>query len=146
MSVPSINEPDASRTWMVLPASINEPPHLPAPPVAPQLASLSPANAVIGDPSFTLTITGSGFVDGQSVIVFAGNDEPTTFVDDTSLTTGVNMAVWLGPDVLPVQVRNFNQVSNTLDFTFTATREAAPAPERDDDKPTHANHHTRRKR
>jgi hypothetical protein len=40
------------------------------------------------------------------------------------VTTGVNMAVWLGPDVLPVLVRNGDGTeSNALTFTFT---EAAP--------------------
>src|SRR5690348_8712487 len=122
MGILSINEPDASRTWMVIPTSINEPPEMPAPPVAPTLNTLTPSSAVIGDPSFTLTVAGSGFVDGQSVIVFAGNDEPTTFVDASTVTTDVNMEVWLGADTVGVQVRNFNQVSNKLFFTFTATR------------------------
>ncbi len=142
MGAGSINEPDASRTWMVTPVSINEPPHLPDAPVAPTLDALSPSSAVIGDPSFTLTVTGSGFVEGQSVIVFAGNDEPTTFVDAGTVTTGVNMDVWAGPDVLPVQVRNFNQVSNALDFTF----EAANVARADDGHPYDERGHMRPRR
>jgi hypothetical protein len=86
----------------------------------PTLVSLVPATAVLGSPNFTLEVRGTGFVD-KSVIVFAGQDEPTTVVNKTKVTTGVNMAVWLGPDpAIPVQVRNPDGVvSNTLTFAFT---------------------------
>jgi hypothetical protein len=91
-----------------------------APPV---VTALEPDTAELGAPSFTLHVIGTGF-DAASVIVFAGHDEPTTLVDDTVVTTGVDMAVWLGPDTLPVLVRNGDGTeSNALDFTFT---EAAP--------------------
>jgi len=88
------------------------------PPVA---GSLSPATAVIGGANFTLHVIGTGFKPG-AVIVFAGVDEPTTFVSATELTTLVNMSVWHGPDALPVSVRSLaGQESNKLTFTFTAT-------------------------
>jgi hypothetical protein len=59
--------------------------------------------------------------DADSQIVFAGQLEPTTFISPTELTTGVDMSVWLGADVLPVGVVGKNGVlSNTMDFTFTA--------------------------
>jgi hypothetical protein len=91
-----------------------------APPV---VTALEPAAAELGAPSFTLHVLGTGF-DAASVIVFAGHDEPTTLVDDTVVTTGVDMAVWLGPDALPVLVRNGDGTeSNALTFTFT---EATP--------------------
>ena len=119
MGIESINEPDG-RTWMVTPVSINEPPDLAAIPGTPTITSLAPTSAVIGDPSFTLVVTGTNFYDG-SVIVFAGNDEPTTYTDAQTVSTGVDMNVWLGADTVPVQVRNFNMVSNSVDFVFTAT-------------------------
>jgi len=91
----------------------------------PTLVSLVPATAVLGAPDFTLEVRGTGF-DTKSVIVFAGQDEPTTFVNKTKVTTGVNMAVWLGPDpAIPVFVRNADGVtSNTLTFAFTASTKA----------------------
>jgi hypothetical protein len=128
MGIESINEPNSSRTWMVTPVSINEPPKMDMP-NPPHITSIAPTTAAIGDPSFTLVVTGTGFYP-DSVIVFAGNDEPTTLQGDGTLTTDVNMAVWLGPDTLPVVVRNFNVVSNAVQFTFTATAastEQAPA-------------------
>jgi hypothetical protein len=117
MGIESINEPGQGHTWMVTPVSINEPPKLdmPDPPVVTQIA---PDTAVLGDPSFTLVVTGTGFYP-DSVIVFAGHDEPTTLEADGTLTTGVDMSVWLGPDIVKVQVRNFNVVSDPVNFTFT---------------------------
>jgi hypothetical protein len=119
MSIRSINEPDSGHLWMVLPASINEPPSVDMPD-PPGIASIEPTSVALGAPSFTLVVTGTGFYAG-SVIVFAGQDEPTTLEADGTLSTGVNMDMWLGADTVPCQVRNFNVVSNTVDFTFTAT-------------------------
>jgi len=84
----------------------------------PELTSLSPDNAKIGDPTFTLHVHGKNFGEG-STIIFAGQDEPTTIVSDTEVTTGVNMDTWFGADVLPVHVRNKDGVlSDPLMFTF----------------------------
>ena len=86
----------------------------------PTVTTLTPATVVLGDPSFTLHVVGTDFVDG-AVITFAGLDEPTTFVSATELTTGVNMSVWTGPDAVPVAVRNPDGAeSAALSFTFTA--------------------------
>jgi hypothetical protein len=86
----------------------------------PTVTLLAPATAVLGDPSFTLHVHGTGFVNG-SVIVIAAVDEPTTLVSSTEVTTGIDMSVWLGPDpAVPVTVRNPDgAVSNMLPFAFT---------------------------
>ena len=85
----------------------------------PQVLSLNPNNAVLGSPSFTLRVLGTGFKNTDKII-FAGVEEPTTFVSANELTTGVNMAVWLGPDVLPVEVQTVEgYLSNAVPFTFT---------------------------
>jgi hypothetical protein len=87
----------------------------------PVVSSLVPNSAEIGDPSFTLHVHGSNLKVG-SIIIFAGQEELTTHVSDTELTTGVDMSVWLGADVLPVQVLSPDGVlSNTQTFTFVAT-------------------------
>jgi hypothetical protein len=104
MTVRSINEPQSSRLFNFSPASINEPPTLPE---APEITSIAPAEATIGDPSFTLYVTGKGF-DADTVIVFAGYDEPTTLNADGTVSTGVNMDVWKGQDTVPaVQIVSF---------------------------------------
>ena len=108
---------------------------VPQPP-PPLLTMLTPATAVLGSPSFTLHVHGSGF-GPDAVIVFAAQDEPTTVVSPNEVTTGVDMTVWLGADTIPVTVRNgANAPSNPLPFTFTDTtrggrhdvKDEAPAP------------------
>jgi hypothetical protein len=86
---------------------------------SPTVTSLTPNSAEIGDASFTLHVHGTNFKNTDK-IVFAGVEEPTTFVSATELTTGVNMSVWAGPDVLPVLVESADGVlSNPMSFTFT---------------------------
>lgn len=92
--------------------------------VPPVINTLSPNTLEIGDPDATLHVFGSGFL-ASSVIVFAGVEEPTTFVSPTELTTGINMSVWLGPAVLPVTVRNGSVESDPVNFTFTDNVPAA---------------------
>lgn len=87
--------------------------------VVPTVASLSPNTAVLGTPSFTLHVFGTGF-DTGSIIVFNGFDEPTTFISPTEITTGVNMDVWQAAATLPVGVRSsVGLMSNTQMFSFT---------------------------
>jgi len=85
----------------------------------PVVSGIEPSTAAIGDPSFDIHVSGTGFLP-DSVIVFAGQDEPTALNEDGTLSTGVNMSFWHGPDAVPVQVRNGNLVSEPVDFTFTA--------------------------
>jgi hypothetical protein len=100
---------------------------VPQPP-PPLLTMLTPATVVLGSPSFTLHVQGSGF-GPDAVIVFAAQDEPTTVVSPTEVTTGVDMTLWLGADTVPVTVRNgANAPSNPLPFTFTDTTREAHAP------------------
>lgn len=112
-SMASINEPEGSTIGSNIPDQ-------PEPDVMPNVTGLVPDVATIGDDSFTLDVEGEGF-SAASVIVFAGHDEPTTFnEEDGTLSTGVDMEVWKGADVVPVQVRNGAMLSNTMDFTFDA--------------------------
>ena len=121
MSIKSINEPDGpGRTTMVTPVSINEPPTLPdlggEMPV-PSITAIDPASCVLGDPDFRVYLSGENLFAG-SVIIFAGQEEITTLESDGRLSTGVNMAVWHGPDVVQVSVRNGDVMSNAVDFEF----------------------------
>jgi len=92
----------------------------------PTVTSLEPNTTPIGVPSFDIHVKGTNFTEG-SVIVFNGFDEPTTFVSETELTTGINMDVWTAPSApLPVGVRGEDDaLSNTMDFTFTAAEGGA---------------------
>jgi hypothetical protein len=92
---------------------------------SPVVGTLVPSNVELGSASFTLRIHGSNF-NQSSVIIFAGQEEPTTIISDKEVTTGVDMSVWLGPDSVPVEVMNSDTgvVSNSLSFTFIATEPA----------------------
>ena len=82
------------------------------------LTSINPTSAVIGSADFTLSVTGEGFTE-NSVIVFNGGDEPTTFVSDTELTTGVKPSLVSNAITVPVEVREGTFTSEPLDFEFT---------------------------
>ncbi len=70
---------------------------------SPLLTSLSPNSAVAGDPTFTLTATGSSFVAG-SVVGFNGVTLATTFVSATELTAIVPASLLAAPGDFPVVV------------------------------------------
>lgn len=91
----------------------------PEPAAAPTLDSLSPHSAVSGDPNdIVMSAIGTGFT-ADSIIVFNGHPEPTTFVSDTELTTGVKPSLFVVPAVCPVEIHTLSQVTDALDFTFT---------------------------
>ena len=103
-------------------ASINEPQTvaLPVPQGVevpkPSITSLEPSECTLGEPSFTMYVSGENFF-ADSVIVFAGQNEPTTFADG-KLSTGINMDMWHGPDSVEVFIKNGPEMSNVEYFTF----------------------------
>ena len=81
----------------------------------PSIASISPSSFTTG--SFTITITGAGFVAG-SVVTFDGAALPTTFVSETSLTATGNAPTAKTVSVV-VQTPDGDS-SNTASVTVTA--------------------------
>lgn len=119
----SINEPGKSRNSHT-PRSINEPPEMPDIP-APRITSIDPEGCAIGDPDFTLEVHGENFFAG-TMIFFAGHDEPTTYDEAAgTVSTGVKPSLWGSSVVVQCQVHNGEQMSNAVDFTFSAGVEAA---------------------
>ncbi len=57
----------------------------------PAISSLNPPNVKAGSTSFTLAVTGTGFVSG-SVVRWGGSDRGTTFVDSSHLTASITAA------------------------------------------------------
>ncbi|WP_125932634.1 beta strand repeat-containing protein, partial [Hymenobacter glacialis] len=55
---------------------------------APVISSLSPSSATAGDPAFTLTVNGTGFIAG-SAVAFNGTARATTFVSATQVTASI---------------------------------------------------------
>lgn len=54
----------------------------------PTIASLNPPGVTVGGAAFTLTVTGTNFING-SVVRLGGADRPTTFVSATQLTAAI---------------------------------------------------------
>lgn len=75
----------------------------------PVVSSLNPGSATLGDPSFTLHVLGTGF-NAESLIVWNGSEEPTTYVSATELTTGVDMSTAVVAVNIPVAVLNSDGV------------------------------------
>jgi hypothetical protein len=93
------------------------PPTAPDPSEPPVLLSLSPNSAASGDPDFVLRCRGANFGSG-AVILFGQEDEPTTLVSSSEVTTGVKPSLF-SPAVVPVTIRSGGKVSQAVDFTFT---------------------------
>src|SRR5208282_1867784 len=55
----------------------------------PTAGSLSPTGAIAGGPAFTLTVNGTNFVNGATVL-WNGSARTTTFVSSTQVTAAIN--------------------------------------------------------
>jgi IPT/TIG domain-containing protein len=72
---------------------------------SPTVTALSPSSAKSGDPGFTLTVTGTQFLNGATV-AFNGIQESTTFVSSTQLTATIQASDINLPGSYPVCVNN----------------------------------------
>ncbi len=88
----------------------------PAVVAAPVLTSLLPGGASAGDPTFLLTVVGSGFVDG-AVVRWDGSDRPTTFVSSSEVDGTIDASDLAAGKTVQVTVRNpGGGISNALAF------------------------------
>lgn len=95
----------------------------------PVVSSLSPSSAMLGSPSFTLHVVGTGF-GVESVIVWNGGTELTTFVSDTELTTEIDMSTAQVAIDLPVSVQTgLGVMSNVMTFSLTDPADRTVKPE-----------------
>jgi hypothetical protein len=87
---------------------------------APTLTSLSPADAAVGGPAFTLTVNGSNFESG-SVVRWNSAARPTTFVSSTRLTASIPASDVASGGEAQVTVTNpGGGASNALTFGINA--------------------------
>jgi hypothetical protein len=88
----------------------------------PVITALDPFSATVLGPSFTLTVTGSGFVSGTQAL-WNGSELPTTFVDDEHLTVQVATAQLDSAALVQVKTRGPAPAafeSNELPFVVAA--------------------------
>jgi hypothetical protein len=71
----------------------------------PVTTGLSPASTLAGGPDFTLTVNGSGFVNG-AVVRLNGADRPTTFVSTVQVTAAIPAADIAAPGTASITVFN----------------------------------------
>jgi len=83
----------------------------------PSILNISPASALIGSPSFTLTVNGSTFVSG-AVVQWNGSSLATTFVSSSQLTATVPASDLLTAGTAAVTVLSGGQTSNSEPFTI----------------------------
>jgi hypothetical protein len=85
----------------------------------PVITSLEPNTVIMGGRDLIMRVLGREFTE-ESVIVFNGGDEPTTFVSENEVSTGVKPSLVSAAIVVPVLIRNADgQESEPFDFTFT---------------------------
>src|SRR5262249_27182534 len=78
--------------------------------------SLNPEPAVVGGPSFTLTVEGSDF-GTDSVVLWGGTALPTTFISATQLKATVSGTLIASPQTIPISVISNGLTSNAVTFT-----------------------------
>ena len=111
----SLNEPQT--VSLPLPEGVQVP--------EPVIESLSPASCMVGDPDFPLIVYGDNFF-ADSVINFAGHDEPTTFDPDAkTLSTGVKPSLWAEPVIVDVIIKNGPVSSGPVAFEFAPISRAS---------------------
>ena len=92
----------------------------------PSITSLSPATAVAGGAAFTLTVNGSNFVP-QSVVLWGGTAEPTTYLSANTLTAQIPAAAIAAAGSVPVVVQDQSGGPTSNGATFTIQPGAALA-------------------
>ena len=95
---------------------------------APVLSALSPSDTRAGSQAFTLTVTGSGFVQGAQV-QWAGADRATTFLGATQLSAAIPATDIAQAGSFNVTVRNPAPTvgpSNALQFAVTGVPTPPP--------------------
>jgi len=71
----------------------------------PAITTLSPAGGIVGGAGFTLTVNGTGFVNG-STVQYSGSARTTTFVSATQVTAAITAADIAAVGAFPVTVTN----------------------------------------
>ncbi|MFA6312651.1 MAG: hypothetical protein WCV99_16910 [Sterolibacterium sp.] len=84
------------------------------------LTALSPSSAPVGDQTFTLTVTGSGFQSGD-VVQWGGLSRATTYISTTELTAVITATDISAAGSQIVTVARGSQVSSSLEFTVASS-------------------------
>jgi len=86
-------------------------------PALPVISSIYPATAEAGANGFSLSVSGTNFLN-TSVVRWNNSDRPTTFVSPTQLTATVSYADLLSPGTVPITVVSAFGESNATTLTI----------------------------
>ncbi|OJX52242.1 MAG: hypothetical protein BGO88_16960 [Flavobacterium sp. 38-13] len=88
----------------------------------PAITTITPNTKVRGEAGFTLTVNGTNFVNGESIINWNGTNKTTTFVSSTQLTASISASDIAASGTVEVKVFNTcnNFSSAATNFTITA--------------------------
>lgn len=86
--------------------------------VVPTITSISPPSKVAGTGAFTLTVNGTGFVSGTSVVRWNGSNRTTTVVSPTQLTAAILSTDITSAGTAAITVANGVAISNAQTFTI----------------------------
>ena len=86
--------------------------------VVPNINSLSPPSVMAGSGLFTLTVNGSGFINGTSVVKWNGSSRATTFISANQLTALILATDITAAGSANVTVANGSANSNVQLFTI----------------------------
>lgn len=88
----------------------------------PALSNISPNSSPSRDSTLTLTVSGDGFVDGASLVQWAGEDLPTTFESTSELTARISPRRLSTPGDVAITIFNPEPGGGTsTSMTFTVT-------------------------
>jgi len=85
----------------------------------PAITTLSPSTAIAGNGAFTLTVNGSGFDTGATVL-WNGSSRATTLVSATKLTAAITAADIAKTGTATVAVVSDSQTTKTVNFAITS--------------------------
>ncbi len=95
-------------------------------PKTPTTSLLNPNNTTSGGSAFTLTVTGTNFINGLSTVRWNNSNRTTTFVSATQLTANITAADILSAGTATVDVLTTGALAASNTQTFLITTAAAP--------------------
>ena len=101
----------------------------PPPNPLPTTTIMIPISVIAGQPTFTMTLNGTGFVKDLSVLRWNGADRPTTYISDTQLTASIPASDMVNACTASVTVFNPGPGGGDSNVqTFTVNPVPAPQP------------------
>lgn len=87
----------------------------------PAITTITPTTKIAGDAGFTLTVNGTNFVSGESIISWNGVNKTTTFVSATQLTAPILASEITSSGTIDVKINNTCNNFSTAATAFTIT-------------------------